>query len=216
MQTSYIRIPFLLLLSLFAAGCAEPDPPSISLYRAVHTGDLDQVDRHIYWGADLDAPNPDGEMPLHVAARSGRVAITRLLIKHGANLNIANGDGETPIYAALMSGRTQIAELLLENGATLDADHLLHEVARKGIADRDVIEFLVRHGGDINKADASGNTALHIAVDNGFRVVSKFLISYGADVNALTGDGHSALKLATDNNDSDLIDLLRSNGAVIK
>lgn len=215
MQTLDKRILFL-VLALFSTGCAEPDPPSISLYRAVHVGDIDQVDRHIYWGADLNKPNPDGDMPLHVAAGKGYIAITRLLIRQGADVDLVNRDGQTPIYAALMAGRTQVAKLLYENGATLDADHLLHETARNRVADRDVIEFLIRHGGDINKADASGNTALHTAVNGGFRVVSKFLISQGADVSALNRDGHSPLKLASDNNNPDLIDLLKRNGAVMR
>ena len=208
------KIPFL-ALCLLSAGCAEPDPPSISLYRAVHAGDLDQLDRHIHWGADLNKANPDGEMPLHVAARRGRVAITRLLIRHGADRNIANGEGRTPMYVALMAGRTQVAELLREHGAALDADDLLHEVARNGIADRDVVEFLIRHGGDINNADASGSTPLHTAVDRGFRVVSKFLIAQGADVNALNRNGDPPLKLAMEKDNADLIDLLKRNGAVM-
>jgi ankyrin repeat protein len=216
MLTLDTRILFLVALALFSAGCAEPDPPSISLYRAVHVGDLDQVDRHIHWGADLNEANPDGEMPLHVAARSGRVAITRLLIRQGADLDVANRDGRTPIYVALMAGRTQAAKLLYESGAALDADNLLHEVARNRIADRDVIAFLTRHGGNINNVDASGSTALHTAVDRGFRVVSKVLISRGADVNALDRNGHSPLKLAMENNNPDLIVLLQRNGAVMR
>ncbi len=204
-----------LVLSLFFAGCAEPDPPSISLYRAVHAGDLDQLDRHIHWGADLNEPNPDGEMPLHVAARQGRVAITRLLIRHGADPNIANKEGRTPIYVALMAGRTQVAALLLQHDAALDADGLLHDVARNGIADRDVVEFLIRQGGDVNNVDASGNTPLHTAVDRGYRVVSKFLIGRGADVNALNQKGDPPLKLAMENKNADLVDLLKRNGALM-
>lgn len=210
-----VALCVIIFSTLATSGCAEPDRPSISLYRAVHAGDIDQLERHLYWGADLNRANPDGEMPLHVAVRNGRFVITRLLLEHGADIEVTNAQMQTPIYVALMTGRTQIAELLYENGAKLDADYLLHEVTRNQVGDRDVMDFLIAHGADINNLDANGNAPLHTAAQQGYRVVAKMLLARGADVNILNGDKHTPLKLAADNNRPELIDLLKRNGAVL-
>lgn len=205
-----------MLFSLLLGACTEPDRPTISLYRAVNAGDIDQLERHIYWNADLNKALPGGETPLHAAARLGRIFMTRLLLKHGADIEVTNSAAQTPIYVALASGRTQVAELLLKNGAQLDADRMLHEVAGRGIADRDVVSFLIAHGGNVNNADESGNTPLHTAVGSGYRVVAKFLIAQGADVNAVNKNLQAPLNLAMEKNNPDLINLLKRNGAVLQ
>lgn len=204
----------LFLALLMITGCSEPDRPTISLYRAVHAGDINQLERHLYWGADVNAPDPDGDTPLHVASARGRLIVARMLLDGGAKINAPNRDGKTPLYVALMKGRTQLADLLVKRGAKLDPNDMLHEVARNGVADRDVIRFLVANGGDINSPDEHGDTPLHLAVRQGERVVAKHLINQGADVNAVNQAGEAPLDLAVSRNDKDIIQLLERNGAV--
>jgi ankyrin repeat protein len=210
-----LKTLFGLVLALLAiSGCAEPDRPTVSLYRAVHAGDIDQLERHLYWGSDINVPGADGDMPLHVASRRGRLVIARLLLDSGAEVDALNRDGRTPLYVALMKGRTQLADLLVERGAQLKPDWLLLEVARNGVADRDVIRFLVDKGGDIDNRDPNGETALHIAVRGGERAVAQYLIRQGADVNALSGSGETPLDLAIQQGETYIARLLERNGAV--
>ncbi len=98
----------LALTALLLSGCSEPPRPTITLYRAIHSGDLDQIKRHLYWGTDVNQPDPDGDYPLHVAARRGRVVISKELLSHGADPNAENLAGATPLRVALGAGKTQV------------------------------------------------------------------------------------------------------------
>jgi ankyrin repeat protein len=177
-------------------------------------GDINQLERHLYWGSDINAPDPDGNTPLHVASARGRLIVARMLLDGGAKIDALDRNDKTPLYVALMNGRIQLAKLLVQRGAKLDADAMLHEVARNGVADRDVIRFLVANGGNVNSRDENGDTPLHLAVRQGERVVAKHLIDQRADVNAVNRAGEAPLDLAIRRNDKDIIQLLERNGAV--
>lgn len=51
--------------------------------------------------------------PLHEAARSGSLAVTRLLLKSSANVLAANSHGDRPLHVACREGRLDIARRLL-------------------------------------------------------------------------------------------------------
>jgi len=203
-----------LVLILLATACSEPDRPSIALYPAIQRGDIAQIERHIKWGTDLNQVNPDGSMPLHIAAKAGRGVIVKLLLKHGADINALDKQKRTPLYNAVMSGRTQVAEMLIKRGATFDINQLLEEVVSNHVADRDVFEFLMHHGADINHTTENGDTPLHIAVKNDYRVITKLLVNNGADINAKDAAGHTPLWHAIGRHNKDISAMLKRNGAV--
>jgi ankyrin repeat protein len=186
----------LLLLAALLTGCREPPAPTISLYRAVQVGDLDQIKRHIRWGTDLNQADADGDLPLHVAARAGQVSIARELAQNGASLNARNGLGQTPMDLALAHGKTKVAELLLGFGVTLDPQAALLSLVRAGVSDRDAFDFLIRRGADTNRADTEGVAPLHLAVKLGHLETARRLLQRGADVNRPDGAGRTPLALA--------------------
>lgn len=204
----------LLLLTLLAAACSRPDRPNIELYLAVHRGDLDQVKRHLYWDTDINARDPDGRMPLHVAALRGHPVIVDLLLQNGARTDVKDAEGHTPLYVALQAGRTQIAEVLLKQGAAFYPNQMLLQMARAGVADRDVMDFLGRHGADPDTRGPEGWTPLTLAVAQRNRKLARFLIDHQADVNAPNADGARPLDLALDSGRDDIISLLRRHGAL--
>ncbi len=204
---------FLLLSLGLVGGCGKPEPPSISLYLAVQGGDLNQLERHIAWGADLNAPDPDGNSPLHTAAARGRIVEARLLIKNGAQIEGKNRQGQTPLALALLNGRTQLAAEMLDRGARLDSRQLVFELVRHQVTDRDVLNFLLQRGLDINSRDANADTPLLLAVRLGSRSMSKLLILHGADINARDAEGATPLLIATRDGHEDLIRLLKTQGA---
>ncbi len=203
----------LLLLTLFLTACSEPDRPTIGLYLAVQRGDIDQIERHIHWGANINGPNIDGQTPLHVAAAKGRLVVVKLLLKHNADIDAKDSNGRTPLYGAIMAGRTQVAQYLVERGAAIESNMMLMEMVDKGVTDRDVVEFLLANGADIDYQDASGMTPLILAITKSDRLLTKRLISHGADVNRPGGSGKPPLELATEGGNQEIIRLLKRNGA---
>jgi len=213
-MNSIKTLAFISLLLL--AACSEPDRPSIALYPAIQRGDIAQIERHIKWGADLNLANPDGSMPLHVAAKAGRWVVVKLLLKHGADINILDKHNHTPLYNAVMAGRTQVAGMLIKQGAAFDINQLLHEAVSNQIADRDVFEFLMQQGAEINHTSENGDTPLHIAVKKDFRVITKLLINNGADINAKDAIGHTPLWHSIGRHNRDITSMLKRNGAVVE
>lgn len=201
------------LSALLLGACSEPPQPTISLYRAIQGGDLDQIKRHVYWGTDINQADPQGEKPLHVAARRGRLIIARELLKSGADPNAVNRAGETPLQVALTEGKTQLAAVLFEAGASDDPQELLFVLARSGIDDRDSLQLLTRRGADIDAKDPTGVAPLHIAVSDGRRLLTKRLIDLGADVDLPDAAGRTPLSIAGEKGNRHIIDLLESSGA---
>lgn len=194
-------------------GCDEPPPPSVNLYHAVHSGDLDQIKRHLFWKTDINQPGPDGNYPLHVAVSQGRVAIARALIEQGAQPDVRDARGRTPLHVALANGKVQAAQLLLQQGGDDDLQALLFELAEEQALDPDTIELLTARGVDLNAANSQGRTPLHLAVAADDVKLAKQLINAGADVNHTDSNGTTALEIAYEQNQPTMITLLEQYGA---
>ena len=210
---SFMPIFLAIYLSLFLVACSEPQPPTINLYRAVHIEDIDQVERNLFWNAKVDQPGPDGQTPLHVAARQGSLVVIGMLLKHGADTESMDRQGHTPLAAALLARNTLVADYLVKQQAQVNADALLHETVRLGQADRDVIDFLIKQGADLNKPDKEGTPPLHQAILNGYRVISKNLVLKGADIDLTDKTGRTPLQVAIETGEKDIEQMLRKFGA---
>jgi ankyrin repeat protein len=204
---------FFLLLTILLVACDSADKPTLALYLAVERGDIDQIQRHIHWGSDINQLNADGRRPLHVSAAQGDQVIVRLLLKHNADINALDREENTPLLAAVMHGRTQIAELLIKHGATFDATQLLFAAVKRGVKDRDVYRLLISLDADIDRVGSDGDTPLAKAIKSNARVVVKNLINHGANPNKPDRNNLYPLTLAEQLGDEDIIRLLRRNGA---
>ncbi|MBL3527374.1 MAG: ankyrin repeat domain-containing protein [gamma proteobacterium endosymbiont of Lamellibrachia anaximandri] len=200
--------------ALLLIACSAQEPPTVNLYRAVHVGDIDQIERNLYWDADVNAPGPDGRSALHVAAEKGRLVVIKILLKNGAAIDQLDAAGQTSLGTALLARRTLAAAYLAKQGARLDANNLLLKTAAAGSLDRDVLDFLLKQGADINTVDDEGNNALHIAASKDQRIAAKHLITGGIDLNAINAAGQTPLGIAQQTGSKDISDMLKRFGVV--
>lgn len=68
-------------------------------------------------GADVNAQDKGGLIPLHNASSYGHLDIAALLIKYNTMVNATDKWGFTPLHEAAQKGRTQLCALLLAHGA---------------------------------------------------------------------------------------------------
>ncbi len=64
-------------------------------------------------GADVNAQDKGGLIPLHNASSYGHLDIAALLIRHSTVVNATDKWGFTPLHEAAQKGRTQLCALLV-------------------------------------------------------------------------------------------------------
>ena len=224
------------IAAVLLVGCG-PQPPDISIYRAVQNGNIEAVKQHLAAGTDVNASHGIGGTPLHAAAFWRRKEIIELLIAKGANVNakIVSGGhkGETPLDWAVTIDRKETVDLLRKHGGktkkeleaaepVADAaqpesptakapDILLIEAAAEGN-----IEAVKQHltaGVDVNANNKNGTTPLHRAAYWGHKEVVELLIANGADVHAKWDNGWTPLHRAALYDHKEVTELLIANGA---
>ncbi|MCG7870698.1 MAG: ankyrin repeat domain-containing protein [Candidatus Thiodiazotropha lotti] len=201
------------LCFLVLSACSKQAEPTITLSRAVQIGDIDQLERNLHWGADVNKADTSGLTPLHVAAQKGSLVMSRILVKNQADLEAVDPQGHTPLLKALIARNPIIAEYLVEKGAKIEPNSALRETAALGSADRDVVGFLIKQGAKLDNQDEKGNTPLHSAILNDQRVSAKYLINRGASLDIANQQGLTPLGLAKQKGNQDIIRMLIQFGA---
>jgi len=209
-------------------------PPLHCLLNGARTVNISTLKLFIDKGADI-------KNVLHLVANK---EAAELLIANGADVNAGRNSGKTPLYHALENGRKEVAELLRKHGAVVGEDlhgsamegnldkvkstlsntpELLNSTNKHGMSLRDcaiiggnrqIIEFLIAKGVDVNERKKNGFTALDLAARVGQEDAAKVLLDNGADVNAKSEHGYTSLHYATSFGLSvDLVKLLIAKGA---
>lgn len=140
-------------------------------------------------GAEVNARDDKGQIPLHIAAD---IRAARLLLANGADVSVKDNDGLTPLFHWLDSNWLQRTRLLIVNNADVNAKDKngatpLHLAAREG--DLSIAELLLSGGAQVNVRDNDGMTPLLYArarereFNAHYSEVEKLLLACGADVN---------------------------------
>lgn len=154
-----------------------------------------------------------GSTPLFVAVLGEQIEGVKNLLSKGAN---PNPKGYSPLIPAIKSGNKEMIELLIEHGArTIEKGRERYSPIMYAIFYRqfEIMKLLIEKGEDVNYIGHKGVTALYFACDTGEVDYVKCLLENGAKPldNAL-----NPLRLALISGNTEIIELLLSNGFVLK
>lgn len=151
---------------------------------ALIQGDIEQVERFLDEGTQVDARDAEGITALMYASYHGQESIVNLLIERGANINASEYvDGRTALMDSSINGQSEMVELLLNRGA------------------------------DINAKSNTGWTALMWAVERKRNEVVALLVDRGAYLDSRNDDGKTAVTVAFETYNFDAMTLLQEAGA---
>lgn len=128
----------------------------------------------------------EGRTPLHLAARSGKADMVRLLLRHGAVVDAEDNDGREPIHAAAFSADVNtLRALAVESTASVlawDSDGRLpvHYAVRAGSLE--MLREIDRLGGLKYPETLDQETPLASALKDAQQEVARFLVQKGANV----------------------------------
>jgi ankyrin repeat protein len=221
-----------LLITTIAAVLLVGCGPSVDIWEAARTGNIEAVKQHLAAGVDVNAKDVDGINPLHYATWTDHKETVELLITNGADVNAKDAAGNTPLDLSI--SKLEIADLLRKYGGKTEKelenaepvteaakpepptvkapDISIHDAAFEGN-----IEAVKQHlaaGVDVNaKSDKLGTTPLHYAAKRGEKEIAELLIANGADVNARGMMGWTPLSWAAN---KEIAELLIAKGADVK
>lgn len=151
-------------------------------------------------GADVDAENDDGWTALHMAARRGKLAVVKLLIRAVAHPTAKISSGvQSPLHLAAEGGHADVVTQLLAYGADLGARDssgrtALHVAVhnRKGAA----VDALLQAGTSVESSTNNDSTPLHYAARRSFSGGVGVLVHAGANIECRNSAGQTPLHLA--------------------
>jgi ankyrin repeat protein len=182
--------------------------------------DFKLTDYLIAKGFDLNSKDAQGNNAFAYAARTGNIELLKSLIKKGVAV-----DPNAMVMAAEGSRRNsapievyQYLETLKLNPAavTKDGRNALHSLVRKP-NQKEIIQYFLQAGVDVNKADLEGNTVLmNAAASNRDTAVIALLLPKVKNINQANGKGLTALTMAVAGNATDVVRYLIAKGADVK
>jgi hypothetical protein len=126
---------------------------------------------------------------------------------------------QAAFVASAAQGRTRVMKWMYMVGVDVNAPGcekrqcLLPTVSAAWGGHDEALQFLLDHGGDVNKTGTFGITPLMIAAYCGSNSTVRLLLSRGADPNIATANGETALTFAKDKHRVETIRLLEEAGA---
>jgi ankyrin repeat protein len=181
------------------------------IFRAAREGNEEEVIRLL--DADpalLESEDDDGYRPLAVAALSGQLGMSTLLIERGANLSATGDEGNTALHYAAVRGHEEVVALLLDKGAHANTrnQYTMTPLMRVCIYGRlGVVKMLVQHleGEGLDERSDLGWTALHYAACGGHHEVVRCLVLAGADPTITNDEGMTPRAIAEEYNYDEII-----------
>jgi len=159
-------------IALFAA----PPRPVMSFDDALSNGNVDEIRSQLYWGHDVNAKGQSDRTPLITAVMLNEEKLVEVLLENGADVDAFETQGKTALHMAVMLGSTAMIEMLLERGTDINAVHRRMDappdlqdflsvtpLQLAVLENPQLVEFLLKHGADVNGRNLAGITPLEMA-----------------------------------------------------
>ena len=190
-------------------------PDARIVHGAIGVGNFDILKFMVERGADLDLENELGQTALEVAVIEEQAEVVATLLQLGFDPN-GTHEGVPLLHFALDKKLLEITSLLLSHRANPDVPDIegrlpLTKVLHRGIFERGttrqkkiaLARTLIPYA-DVNRPDASGRLALHMAADYDRGEVVEELFERNADPDLFDDRGESPLMTAIRRGHSDI------------
>eukprot|EP00162_Nutomonas_longa_P004247 comp15009_c0_seq1/m.22264 comp15009_c0_seq1/g.22264 ORF comp15009_c0_seq1/g.22264 comp15009_c0_seq1/m.22264 type:complete len:182 (-) comp15009_c0_seq1:45-590(-) len=157
------------------------DPKQIltdELCNAASKGKIDDIQRALDKGADVNQPDKYGMNAIHHCAIDGQFSAFKFLVENGADLDDRSADKSTPLILACASNSYLIVDYIIGKYRSL----------------LDPEEVKIR----VNQTNNAGMSALHFAYLIGDNRSIRALVAIGADKNLTDDKGRKPTDLAAE------------------
>lgn len=169
------------------------------------------VNELIAVGIDVNIRNKNGNTPLFFAVEDIKPEVVKQLLRQGANIEAEDKYGYTALHYAVKIRSLRMlktllphqvdsdgiesdeeidgekARVLLSSAVDKKGNTLLHHAVKLGCS-REMLNFLVKNGIDINAKNKNGVAPIHIAAKYGHEHLMDFFIENKADINVQCGN----------------------------
>jgi ankyrin repeat protein len=173
-----------------------------SLEEAVRNQDVNQIQRLIDSGVDVNTPLEEGETLLMLSSSRNYIDIVRILVEAGADVNALNLNFESALLkAAAKASREAFSYLFPLTSEEIREQSQMDALLGASLdGDTQVVRLLIEFGTDLNATDEElweSKTALISAAEWAHKEIVEILVEAGADVNLTDSQGQTALMLAS-------------------
>ena len=193
------------------------------LFNAYKEKDLTKIETLIKNGTDPNQLNKDGVTVMFLAASDNNIEVGKILLKYGGKVDMSIGKCETkPLLIACQENSYEFVKFIVENGGDVNTKNKcagnqapIRFACKTGSVK--LVTYLLDNGANLEDTPDDQITPIVQAARSNHYDLVKFLIAKGANVNAYaaTHDKECALNQAIMNKNSDIVELLLENGALV-
>eukprot|EP00698_Gefionella_okellyi_P007445 TRINITY_DN1818_c0_g1_i6.p1 TRINITY_DN1818_c0_g1~~TRINITY_DN1818_c0_g1_i6.p1 ORF type:complete len:310 (+),score=69.27 TRINITY_DN1818_c0_g1_i6:126-1055(+) len=170
------------------------------LHEAAYKGDVVIVKMLLEAGANIEAKNRYGATPMHKCCAEGHIDAMEALLAAGAECDSRNNQLSTPLLRAVVGLHAPMVKALFVHGANVNSQDdegltSLHRATAMNALDIMRV-ILAQESVQVNIAEETGVTPLHVAAWHGYTTAVELLVNKGANVRLQNSDGHSPLVIA--------------------